>query len=899
MREEQHERWRRLSPYLDAALELDEDARIAWLKELDAREPAIAADVRSLLAERNKSDDQPLFSADPTTGLSRGDLAGQQLGAYTIDCVLGHGGMGTVWLAHRSDGRFDGSVAVKLLSAALIGRPAEQRFVREGSLLAKLRHPHIAQLIDAGVAPGGQPYLVLEYVEGEHIDHYCQRRNLSIDEGVRLFLDVLAAVTHAHSRLIVHRDLKPSNILVTTTGVVKLLDFGVAALLRPDDPALTREADRGLTPGYAAPEQLLGAPVTTAADVYALGLVLCVLLTGRHPLARGVESATQFARATLDDDPPSASQLAADTQRGRALRGDLDNIVAKALKKNPEERYPTAEAFAQDLRRFLACQPVTARPDSLAYRAGKFVRRHRGGVTGALLTVLALVGGLAGTAWQAHEARLQREEAIAQATKAEASRRFLNLMVSEIGDGSTSVTPLQLLDQGMVLLEEQYGRDPRFMAGELLQMANRYAAFEQFARRKELLQRAEALARSQNDANLLTEALCDLGLAELDSGDRDAAQRRMDEAIRLLATMDRPAPLIRAYCLSTSAHLLDAKGETRPAIQTSHELLELLQAVNQADHPLYSVGLTRLSKLHDDLGERAAAFEFNRRAGEAMDRAGLGGTVNRMIVFTNEAVDLRNYGEVATAEKLLASVLARIAARGGAATRASNVETNHGAVLAMLARSDEALATLGGAIERARAMQNPFWEQRARFFRARALIGAERWSEAAAELDHVEAWYRRDPAANLPFLQSIAVTRVELHLRSGRAVEADRMMQSLLAGIGYPDQPFPAVLNPALPLAAEIALTLGDAARAETFAAAAVDVAEKAARDANHSADVGRARLILGKAQAAQGDVAAARLTIAAALPGLTYGLGAEHPLTREAQRLNDEANALRQAVLQ
>jgi hypothetical protein len=218
------------------------------------------------------------------------------------------------------------------------------------------------------------------------------------------------------------------------------------------------------------------------------------------------------------------------------------------------------------------------------------------------------------------------------------------------------------------------------------------------------------------------------------------------------------------------------------------------------------------------------------------------------------------------------------------------IETNHGAVLAMLARTDEALATLDGAIERARAMQNPFWERRARFFRARALIGAGRTREAAAELDQLEAEYRRDPDANLSYLRSIAAARIELLLRSGRAAEADGMLNSLLAEVGYPDQALPPGLNALLPLAAEIALTRGDASRAETFAAAAVALAEKTARDASRSADVGRARLILGKAQAARGHPAAARVAIAAALPGLTHGLGADHPLTREARQLADEA---------
>src|SRR5687768_3836236 len=238
----EQQRWQEISARLDEALDLDEPARSEWLDRLQSEAPTIAEAVRTLIAEREALRPEPLLAEGRTAAFTRtGGLAGQELGAYTLDSVLGHGGMGTVWLAHRSDGRYEGRVAVKLLNAALMGQPTEQRFVREGSVLAKLRHPNIANLIDAGVAPSGQPYLVLEYVEGEHIDVYADKRRLDVEARLRLFLDVLAAVAHAHSHLIVHRDIKPSNILVTPDGVVKLLDFGIAALLGAGDTGLTRE----------------------------------------------------------------------------------------------------------------------------------------------------------------------------------------------------------------------------------------------------------------------------------------------------------------------------------------------------------------------------------------------------------------------------------------------------------------------------------------------------------------------------------------------------------------------------------------------------------------------------------------------------------------------------------
>ena len=257
-----NDRWRALSPYLDQALELTVDERDPWLASLRRAQPALAADLESLLDERETLDRVGFLEGAAVAIEPHPSLAGLRVGAYTLVSPIGSGGMGTVWLAERSDGRFTRNAAVKLLNASLIGRTGEDRFTHEGSLLARLTHPHIAHLIDAGVTPMGQPYLVLELVEGEHIDRYCARRALDVESRVRLFIDVLEAVAHAHANLIVHRDIKPSNVLVRDDGVVKLLDFGIAKLLENGNdaaaPAFTAEGGRALTPEYAAPEQLTG-----------------------------------------------------------------------------------------------------------------------------------------------------------------------------------------------------------------------------------------------------------------------------------------------------------------------------------------------------------------------------------------------------------------------------------------------------------------------------------------------------------------------------------------------------------------------------------------------------------------------------------------------------------------
>src|SRR4051812_44796164 len=286
------------------------------------------------------------------------EFPGQAIGAYKLISPLGQGGMGSVWLAERNDGRFERRAALKFLNVALAGRGSEQRFKREGSILGRLAHPKVAELIDAGVSEKGRPYLVLEHVDGEHIDQYCDTWKLDVEARVRLFLDVLAAVAHAHTNLIVHRDIKPSNVLVRTDGQVKLLDFGVAKLLEKEGDIgvatlLTHEGGAGLTPAYAAPEQLTGEPVTTATDIYGLGVLLFVLLSGQHPAGPGAHSPADLIKSIVETEAPCMSDVVASNKSDAAcaanrstipdklryvLRGDLDTIVTKALKKNPRER---------------------------------------------------------------------------------------------------------------------------------------------------------------------------------------------------------------------------------------------------------------------------------------------------------------------------------------------------------------------------------------------------------------------------------------------------------------------------------------------------------------------------------------------------------------------------------
>lgn len=438
MSEQGPEWWQTISPYLDQLLELEVEERLAWLTSLRERNPSLATHLEELLREHELADEH-FLEQGPVLPLPVSPAqVGQAVGAYTLLSLIGEGGMGSVWLAERSDGRFRRRAAVKFLRAPLGGLIGQERFKREGSILGRLAHPHIAELLDAGVSSGGQPYLILEYVDGEPIDAYCDQRRLDVEARVRLFLDVLAGVAHAHTNLIVHRDLKPSNVLVRSDGQVKLLDFGVAKLLEDEGQAgaatqLTREGGSALTLEYAAPEQVAGDPVTTATDVYAAGVLFYLLLTGYHPAGSGPHPPADLVRTILEIEPLRPSDAVLRTKAGpqitlahsearattperlsRLLRGDLDTIAAKALKKDPTERYASVTAFADDLRRCLDKQPISARPDTLAYRAAKFVRRNRTSVTLTATAMTLVIGSLSAGLYVANRQRAVAEQRFAQ-----------------------------------------------------------------------------------------------------------------------------------------------------------------------------------------------------------------------------------------------------------------------------------------------------------------------------------------------------------------------------------------------------------------------------------------------------------------------------------------------------
>jgi len=445
------------------------------LQGLQASDPELAAVVRDLLRADAEAgsflEGGPRSYAPGVFEEPSGSVAGEHIGPYVLVSLLGRGGMGEVWVAERRDGQFEQNVALKLLRRGIDSEGIRRRFLQERQVLAHLDHPNIARLLDGGEAPDGRPYFVMELVEGEPITKFCRDHEASIEERLRLVATCAEATAAAHRRLVVHRDIKPSNVLVSGDGRVKLLDFGIAKVLSDDGSSTqwTRAEERVLTPTYAAPEQILGDPVTTATDVYALGAVLYELLTGAPPHDRTSRSAVKLAaQVELETlERPSRAVTVSGGTEGRSsrrlarrLEGDIDAIVQKALRREPERRYPGAAEMAEDLRRHLAGQQVEARPDTVAYRVGKFVRRNRAGVAAAVLVVLALVAGLAATSWQARVAR-------ANARRAQRVQDFL-VGIFQGSDPSNArgekVTAREILAAGTRRIETDLRGEPEVQA---------------------------------------------------------------------------------------------------------------------------------------------------------------------------------------------------------------------------------------------------------------------------------------------------------------------------------------------------------------------------------------------------------------------------------------------------
>ncbi|SDD69786.1 serine/threonine-protein kinase [Aquimonas voraii] len=651
------DRFRRLEPLLDRALDLDGAERDNFLRICAEIHPDLYPDLLKGLGAEDR--DLPKLGglAARVTEERTTDRRGLQAGPWQLLEKIGRGGMGTVYLAKRADGAFDKRAAVKLLRNADLR--FKQALERERQLLARLEHPAIARLIDGGVLPDGQPYLVMELAEGLDLDKWAAQEKPDLDTRLRVFLDICGAVSEAHAQLIVHRDLKPSNVRVNREGQVKLLDFGIAKLLDSDVKQGETRA-LALTPEYAAPEQLRGEPVSTRTDVYALGALLYQLLTGRtpHPGFDG-DWASFISRVCDEDaDPPSRHETR-EVPRAR-LRGDLDAIVQMALQRDPARRYASVEALADDLRRHLDGRPVRAHAPSLGYRLSKWLRRHRLSAGLGAAAALALGAGLAGVLWQARTTAAERDAAQVQAQRYQAVLEHLGLMFREAAAGSGDVSRLSardLLVNSTAQLERAFATDPA--AGQLVlaTVGELYVYLQDYSAAGTLLDRFVEVDDGSAPSSLRAQVLGDLALVDVRRGEAGRACTRAEQAIRLLEAEPSDQRGVIANVLGNYGQCLRLLGRVPESLAAYERAAALRYALSGADSPLTASADNNLGTAYYQAGRLAEARQRLNLALAGFERNDLGRSAQAGNVLNNLAAIAFSEGQLGEAQALFERAL--------------------------------------------------------------------------------------------------------------------------------------------------------------------------------------------------------------------------------------------------
>ncbi len=873
-------RWEKLSPLLDELLVLDAPARAERIEELRRNGHADAADLADLVAQYAEMDREG-FLADPVVRpVQEPGLQGQVIGSYTLDSLLGQGGMGTVWLAHRSDGRYEAHVAVKLLNPALLGPGGIERFRREGQALGRLTHPNIARLIDAGVTQSGQPYLVIDYVAGETITKYCDVRQLDATGRVRLFLAVLAAIAHAHAKFILHRDIKPSNILVTAEGQVKLLDFGIAKLLDDSTEAtpmsdLTRLGAYAFTPEYAAPEQVHGSEVTTATDVYSLGALLYVLLTGRHPTVGAGRTPLERLRAIVDTEPLRPSEAAG----ARALRGDLDNIVLKALKKNPAERYPNVEALAEDLRRYLSHEPVSARPDSLGYRAGKFIMRNRLAVGAAAIVLATIVAGAGVSIWQAVEATRQRDRALSLSARNLAVIDFVNGMLTEVAPAEQPVRVADLIERSKSILIRE-DDIPEHRAAILSMLSSYYLSSGKPAQAQDMLTRARDLTAATTDADLRALVLCESAYAASLLGRPDDARVLIEQGLTMSAGTDS-----EIQCLRNRGYIAQNTNDAQGALDYALRAQARLRASPIPKPDTEAEILADIAAAHYLAGRNGDAERFYAQALAKMTEIGRGESPSVFFLRNNWGAASNSAGDTRRALEQYDEALRIAVQRSIGGEPPPYLLLNRASALSTLARFPEALEAYRVAIESATRAGNAGVRVGAVAYRAGTYLLMGDIDRAERELADVTPEVGKSvPADSVPAMIIMQV-QARIQAARGRFPEA---IAGLTKIIEFYDGRSMAVapLVRALNFRAEAHLGKGDTDAALADARRALEVSRRLQGDKPWSSLSGLSLLSIAHIQERRGDPEAARAAAREAVPHLKETLGPEHPDTRRAEQL-------------
>ncbi len=855
--------WLKLERLLDSALELSGESREAWLAQLRIDEPDVAAPLAELLSADARAEERGFLEQRPT------GLAGTQIGHYTLIKSLGHGGMGSVWLARRTDGRFDGYAAVKLMNLSLMSATGQARFRREGTALARLTHHAIAHLLDAGVAPSGQPYLVLEYVDGQRIDVHAKSAALTQQQRIELVLQVMDAVGHAHANLVVHRDLKPSNILVTADGQVKLLDFGIAKLLQENDEddytALTGAGGGALTPDYASPEQIKGEDITTATDVYALGVLLYILLSGRHPTRGTTMTPAESVRGVLDVEPQ------------RLGLGDLDTIIAKSLRKSPSERYATVGAFADDLRSYLRHEPVRARPDSLGYRARKFVRRNRAAAATATLVSLVLMGATVFSVMQARRANEQRDVAVRSAKRAMAMSELQSVLASDSrGSDGLTLTPAGRIRLAEEMLVQRFRGEPWLVAEVMIDLSGRLGESLDRAGERAMLQRASSIARESGQSKLVALASCTRAVSFWDDEQLDSMQNELSIARAALKVARDIEPAAQSSCLEAEGKAMQSAGQADSAVALLKRAVELVAPTDARPWSL-TVAYSDVLRL---VGRHREAADAQQRALAELERNGYGNTEMLPNLATFIDRSLADLGEFRVSDSIIEVLIRRREHAAGSGSVPPLLAFLYGQSKVRLGATDSAERWIDQATSKP-------WQEGGTMsnwlpsVQAQLLLSQGRIADARAAAAKLPGGLRGRRA-------TAAMINAMLLRASGNTTAASALIERELSAL-YAESPTTQSLF-TLPLvtAGEWRLAAGDPDAADSLAKLGLAAASIDSLAPTRSALVGRAELLRARSLRARGDALAARTAAERAIIALSNGYGAPNAWTRSALALRD-----------
>jgi eukaryotic-like serine/threonine-protein kinase len=882
----------RVNALLDTLLDLPEEARLAELRGWHLEDPSVLVEVESLLLALHASAG---FLAAPDR-LSADDIVpdtaiGMRLGAWTITRLIGRGGMGEVYEATRTDGDFEQRVAIKVLQREAAAQL--ERFQAERQILARLEHAGIARLYDGGITIDRRPFMVMEFVEGQSITEYCEHGRATFAERLQLFIQVCDAVAYAHRHLIVHRDLKPSNILVTIGGTVKLLDFGIAKLLDPQLARVTQFAAAPLTPMCAAPEQLTGGPITTATDVYALGLLLFELLAGSHPWTTSGTPMLQMLRIAMQRSAPLASRTAEANPEApipaRLLRGDLDAIIAKALRTEPVHRYPTVESLKSDIEHVRRGEPVNAREGARLYFVAHLLRRYRWAATAIAVVFISLAGGLGLAAWQAHQVAIERDNARRDASREEAVRYSLTrLFRTAIADqGTKPATAKNMIDSSAQRVLADYQDQPQLAGQLVLTLADLYGALEDVAGADSLLEGFIAGSGPHTDPAALADARQKLANIELLRGHSDRAAKLLDEADVFWAASSQSYLEERLEGLVVRARLQRVRGDLEGAIAASRAAISKRIALSGHDHRETAILYNSLAISLTAAGHLDQALAAYHETTEIYRAIGLADSIDAQIVVANTGtLELRS-GHLREAEVLLKTAVERERSLAGDSAAVAAAMGYYGKVLSITNRNDAAISMLHEAAAlgvRYAGVSSPLALQN-RLFLGEAELAIGDLQEAAITLNsaHDTALAQYGGSDLLTLRTQLALA--ELMTAAGHYEKAQLPLQEAVEGL----RKLGSQGEPSLAQALE---TAGDAkahVRRLNEAIVALDEAVAIRERSPDLWELAQARERLGEVLLRAGKPGARDL-LRKAEHDLETQLGADHPQTLRAKAALDSA---------